>query len=163
MSMHFEEIRKETLYIALEIVNSNQAYNVLENGKPVRNLTDMEQEFLNPKTESKFIKLDDTYIGVLDYLEENPKDRFPWLGLLMIHADYQGFGFGEQAYALFEKELVKRGLHTVRIGVIKENQKAKQFWKKIGFTYYTTTKLENGTGVFCYQKQLIADQDSFLC
>ncbi|WP_462411824.1 GNAT family N-acetyltransferase [Neobacillus sp. Marseille-QA0830] len=152
MAMYFEEIGKETLYIALEIVNSNQAYNVLENGNPVRNLVDMEEEFINSKTKSNFIKLDDTYIGVLDYLEENPKDHFPWLGLLMIHADYQGFEFGEQAYALFENEMMKRGFDTVRIGVIKENLKAKQFWERLGFIYYNTSMMENGTEILCYQK-----------
>ncbi len=34
MSVQFEEITKETLYIALEIINSNPSYNVLENGTP---------------------------------------------------------------------------------------------------------------------------------
>ena len=70
----------------------------------------MEEVFLNPITTSVFIKLDDTYIGVMDYLMENPKDQCPWLGLLMIHADYQGFGFGTQAYSLYESEMRERGL-----------------------------------------------------
>ncbi|WP_042455683.1 GNAT family N-acetyltransferase [Neobacillus dielmonensis] len=154
MPMYFEEIKKDTLYIALEIINTNQAYNIMENGHSTRSFTDMESEFLNSFSQSKFIKLDDTYIGVLDYLEENPNDQFPWLGVLMIHADYQGFGFGEQAYALFENEMIKRGFNTVRIGVIKENLKAKQFWEKLGFIYYNTTMIKNEIEILCYQKQI---------
>lgn len=152
MSIHFEEIRKETLYIALEIVNSNPEYNVLENDLAARELADLEKEFLNPKTISVFIKLDDTYIGVMDYVLENPNDHFPWLGLLMIHADYQGYGFGAQAYAHIENEMDKRGLDRVRIGVIKENTKARHFWELLGFKYYNTAVWENGRVIFCYEK-----------
>lgn len=152
MSVHFEEITKETLYIALEIINSNPYYNVVENGRDQRGLEEIEEEFLNPVTTSVFIKLDDTYIGVMDYLMENPKDQSPWLGLLMIHGDYQGFGFGTQAYALYESDIRKRGLVRTRIGVIRENVKAKQFWDSLGFLYIKTALSENGKEIFVYEK-----------
>lgn len=152
MSVHFEEITKETLYIALEIINSNPYYNVVENGRDQRELEEIEEEFLNPVTTSVFIKLDDTYIGVMDYLLENPKDQSPWLGLLMIHGDYQGFGFGTQAYALYESDIRKRGLGRTRIGVISENVKAKQFWDSLGFLYIKTALSENGKEIFVYEK-----------
>jgi GNAT superfamily N-acetyltransferase len=154
MSVHLEEITKETLYIALEMINSNPDYNLVENGKALRGLADIEEEFLNPDTISVFIKLDDTYIGVMDYLMENPKDQCPWLGLLMIHSDYQGFGFGAHAYALYESEMRNRGLQRVRLGVIKENVKAKQFWESLGFLYIKTALSENGKGIFVYEKNL---------
>jgi GNAT superfamily N-acetyltransferase len=152
MSVHFEEITKETLYIALEIINSNPLYNLVENDREKRKLEDVEDEFMNPKTTSVFIKLDDTYIGVMDYLMENPKDKCPWLGLLMIHGDYQGFGFGTQAYALFESEMRERGLERIRIGVLKENVKGVQFWETLGFLYIKTALSENGKEIFVYEK-----------
>jgi RimJ/RimL family protein N-acetyltransferase len=152
MSVHFEEITKETLYIALEIINSNPYYNVAENGRDQRELAEIEEEFLNPMTTSVLIKLDDTYIGVMDYLMENPKDQWPWLGLLMIHGDYQGFGFGTQAYALYESDMRKRGLKRIRIGVIKENVKAKHFWELLGFLYIKTALCENGKEILVYEK-----------
>jgi ribosomal protein S18 acetylase RimI-like enzyme len=152
--MYFEEVSKESLYIALEIINSNQEYNRYENGKEARTLADMEEEFLNPKTISSFIKLDDTYIGIIDYLLENPKDLYPWLGLLVIHADYQGYGFGAQALAAYENEMRKRGKNCVRIGVLKENTKAQRFWESLGFVYYNTATAKNGTGILCYEKPI---------
>ncbi|WP_045523892.1 GNAT family N-acetyltransferase [Neobacillus niacini] len=152
MSVHFEEITKETLYIALEMINSNPNYNIIENGSAQRELSELEEEFLNPETISVFIKLDDTYIGVMDYLMENPKDQYPWLGLLMIHGDYQGFGFGAQAYALYESEMRNRGLERVRIGVIKENVMANQFWESLGFLYIKTAKSDYGKEIFVYEK-----------
>ncbi|MEH7119282.1 GNAT family N-acetyltransferase [Neobacillus vireti] len=154
MSIKFEEITKETLYIALEMINSNPQYNLMENRNNSRSLTDMEKEFLNPNTTSAFIKLDDTYIGVIDYMLENPKDSFPWLGLLMIHNDYQGFGFGKQAYQHYESIMKKQGLNKVRIGVMQENSIAKHFWESIGFVYYITSKAQNGSGILCYEKQI---------
>ena len=154
MSVNFEEINKETLYIALEIINSNPQYNVMENRSKTRSLKDMEKEFLNPNTISVFIKLDETYIGVIDYMLENPKDSLPWLGLLIIHQDYQGFGFGKQAYEYYESEMRNRGLDKVRIGVLQENTIAQHFWESLGFVYYITSKAQNGSGILCYQKQI---------
>jgi hypothetical protein len=46
MSVHFEEIKKETLYIALEIINSNTHYNIVENERAQRELEEIEEEFL---------------------------------------------------------------------------------------------------------------------
>jgi RimJ/RimL family protein N-acetyltransferase len=154
MSIYFEEINQESLYIALEIINSNPEYNIFENSEDARTLPDMEGEFLNPQSISAFIKLDDTYIGVVDYLLENPKDQYPWLGLLMIHGDYQGYGFGKQAYALYENQMHKRGLEYVRIGVLEENTKAQRFWESLGFVYYKTATAKNGSGIYCYQKTI---------
>jgi GNAT superfamily N-acetyltransferase len=153
--MYFEEVTKETLYIALEIVNSNQNYNVFENGIPTRVLSDIEDEFINPNTTSAFIKLEDTYIGVIDYLMENPQDNCPWLGLLMIHADYQGFGFGAQAYALYENEMRKRGVKNVRLGVLSENLKATQFWNSLGFLYIKTELNNNCKKILYFEKILL--------
>lgn len=152
MTLHFEEITKETLYIALEIINSNPHYNVIENGCSERELAEIEDEFLNPVSASVFIKLDDTYIGVMDYIMENPKDQCPWLGLLMIHGDYQGFSFGAQAYALYESEMCEQGIERIRIGAIKENVKAKHFWESLGFLYIKTALSENGKEIFVYEK-----------
>ena len=152
--MHFEEVTKATLFIALEMINSNPQYNIFENGKEARTLADMEEEFLNPNTNSAFIKLDDTYIGIIDYLLENPKDHYPWLGLLLLHGDYQGYGFGTQALAVYENEMLKRGAKSVRIGVLKENIKALRFWESLGFIYYNTATTQNGSGIFCYEKQI---------
>jgi GNAT superfamily N-acetyltransferase len=153
MSMHFEEVTKATLYIALEIINSNPTYNLLENGETTRVLADIEGEFINPATISVFVKLEDTYIGLLDYLMENPNDQHPWLGLLMIHSDYRSFGFGTLAYTQFESEMLARGVQRVRIGVIKENENAHIFWKSLGYTYFKTAAGQNGLEILCYEKQ----------
>jgi ribosomal protein S18 acetylase RimI-like enzyme len=149
----FEEIQKETIYIAVEIINSNTTYNEIENGEKTRSPEQVEEELLNNKTTSYFIKLDDTYIGVIDYLPLNVKDNHPWLGLLMIHADYQQFGFGSSAYVLFEKLLQEQGVETLRLGVLQENRQARHFWERLGFTFYETKEKDNKQ-IDCLEKKL---------
>ncbi|WP_175637824.1 GNAT family N-acetyltransferase [Metabacillus schmidteae] len=147
-----EEISKETLQVAREIVNSNKRYNMLENGREERTLREMEEEFLNPMTKSFLVKINNEYVGVLDYLPENPRDRYPWLGLLMIHHNHQGKGYGKNAYALFEHEARKAGMQIVRLAVLTENRSAKVFWESQGYRRYETKPYKEGKKVDCYEK-----------
>jgi GNAT superfamily N-acetyltransferase len=161
MAIHFQKITSDNLYIALEMINSNPDNNVLENGVKTRTLAEIEEELLNPMIKSVLIMLDDTYIGIMDYLMENPKDHCPWLGLLMIHGDYQGFGFGSQAYLLYENMMLERGIPKIRIGVIKENLKAHDFWTSLGFTYYKTAVGQNNKEILVYEKNFPREVSNF--
>jgi ribosomal protein S18 acetylase RimI-like enzyme len=150
----FEDVTENTLYIAEEIINSNQTYNELENGKRTRTVEEIRASFNEHETQiTKFIKLDDTYIGIIDYLPENPKDGLPWIGLLMIHNDYKGYGFGTNAYLQFELELIEKGLKTIRLGVLEENKKAINFWESLRYVQYSVSTL-NGNKVIHFEKEL---------
>ena len=155
-----EKISTETLHIARDIVNSNKRYNVLENGREERTLKEMEEEFLNEMTESFFIKLDNEYVGVLDYLVENPNDQYPWLGLLMIHHDYQEVGYGKMAYSLFETEARKAGMQILRLAVLTENISARTFWESLGYRRYETKPYKEGKKVDCFEKVIKEKTDS---
>ncbi|MFN7250123.1 MAG: GNAT family N-acetyltransferase [Anaerobacillus sp.] len=156
MSISFETITEETLYIALEIINSNPEYNLRGYNKELRSSEELRLELLNDNTISAFIKLDDTYIGIIDYLTNNPKDNYPWLGLILIHRDYQGYGFGSLAYTLFETEYLKSDV--IRIGVLKENVNARSFWEGKEFIYYQTVVNDRGKEVDCFEKKLSRDE-----
>ncbi|WP_416826036.1 GNAT family N-acetyltransferase [Ectobacillus polymachus] len=153
-----EPITKSTLYIIKEIVNSNMYYNECENGRPMRTDDELSEEFnyVNPERKTYFIKADDTYIGLVDYLENNEKDGYPWLGLLMIHGDYHHFGYGTNAYYFIEEMLIKQGKSKLRLGIFKNNNIAKSFWTKMGYTYYETKCLNKGIVVDCYEKVLFS-------
>lgn len=134
----FQPITENSLDIVLEILNSNTHYNILENGVPSRTIEDA-KEFLN--TESYLIILGNKYIGIIDFLEKNPDDNCPWIGLLMIHGDYHSKGHGKMAYHLFEEKLKQQGCNKVRIGVIQENKIAIKLWTSLGFKF---TPISNG-------------------
>ncbi len=159
-SLSLEKISKETLQLAREIVNSNKVYNLLENGREERTLKEMEEEFLNPMTNSFLVKMNNEYVGVLDYLAENPKDHYPWLGLLMIHHDHQGKGIGKMAYSLFEHKARKAGMQIVRLAVLTENIPAKAFWEAQGYKRYETKPYKEGKKVDCYEKVIKEKTDS---
>ena len=80
----FQPITENSLDIVLEILNSNTHYNILENGVPSRTIEEVKNEFLNLNTESYLIFLENKYIGIIDFLKNNPYDNCPWIGLLMI-------------------------------------------------------------------------------
>ncbi|MGN7296287.1 hypothetical protein [Ferdinandcohnia sp. SAFN-114] len=54
--MNFESITEESLNLALDIMNSNPTYNMIENGNPVRTIKEVRSELLNSTTNSYLIK-----------------------------------------------------------------------------------------------------------
>ncbi len=62
-------------------------------------------------------------VGVADFLEQNPDDGLPWLGLLIIHRVHQGQGLGLEAYRrLAEHFRTDRDWQVLRLGVLRENR-----------------------------------------
>ncbi|MBM7605253.1 RimJ/RimL family protein N-acetyltransferase [Metabacillus crassostreae] len=154
ISVMFEKVSEEKLHIVHEIVSSNKKYNVLENGNELRSNEELKEEFLNSQTHSFFIKIEDRYVGIVDYIDENPKDKYPWLGLLMIRGDEQGKGYGKSAYQLYENHVKETGRTAIRIGILRGNKQAKTFWESRGFHYVETKPFKNGKQVDCYQKNI---------
>jgi RimJ/RimL family protein N-acetyltransferase len=71
-------------------------------------------------------------IGWAELLDEHPRDRLPWLGLLELHAGQHGHGV-EATRALVEWAR-KSGASALRIGVDDGNDRALAFWARRGFT-----------------------------
>ena len=147
----FQPITEDSLDTVLEIINSNCQYNILVNGRSIK---EARSEFLNQTTESYLIMLDNKYVGVIDFLKSNPNDNCSWIGLLIIHGNYHSMGYGKKAYLSFEEKLKQRHLANVRIGILKENIDAKRYWKSLGFIFYENAQWEEKQ-VECFEKQLI--------
>jgi len=152
--MMFQPITEDLLDIVVEILNSNTHYNILENGVPSRTIEEAKNEFLNQDTESYLIFLENKYIGIIDFLKNNPNDNCPWIGLLMIHGEYHSKGYGKMAYNLFEEKLKLQNCNKVRIGILQENKTAKKFWTSLGFKFYASKQWKDKT-IECFEKQLI--------
>lgn len=150
----FQPITEDLLDIVVEILNSNTHYNILENGVPLRTIEEAKNEFLNQDTESYLIFLGNKYIGIIDFLKNNPNDNCPWIGLLMIHGEYHSKGYGKMAYNLFEEKLKLQNCNKVRIGILQENKTAKKFWTSLGFKFYASKQWKDKT-IECFEKQLI--------
>lgn len=149
----FEKITIETLPYAVEIINSNRSYNQQENDRPYRTHEEIHEEFLKSETASYLVKKDKDYIGVLDFLDHNPKDGYPWLGLLMIHAKYHSQGYGTQIYKAFERTKIAPSYRVIRLGVLESNMDANRFWNRLGFNF-VMTKSWKSKGVNVLEKHL---------
>lgn len=150
----FQPITEDLLEFVIEILNSNSHYNILENGRPFRTIEEARSEFLNETTNSYLIILENKYIGLIDFLKNNPKDNCPWIGLLMIHRDYHSMGYGKKAYFSFEKILKQQNFNSIRIGILKENIVAKKYWKSLGFKFYGNSQWKEKI-IECFEKQLV--------
>ncbi|CAN7764393.1 GNAT family N-acetyltransferase [Paenibacillus sp. LjRoot153] len=153
-SLKLEEFQPDNLKIILEIVNSNPSYNQMENGLEHRTSEELIEELHSPSQCCRLINDVEETVGFILFLEKNPNDGFPWIGLLMIHENYKRKGYGKAAFRLLEKYLHEQRCSTVRIGILKANQPAKIFWESLGFTYYDTKISNLKIEVDCYEKYL---------
>jgi len=62
-----------------------------------------------------------TCVGLLDWIDENPNDGTPWLGLIMIHADHQRRGLAAEVIAGLADHGRAAGWPRLREGVIEGN------------------------------------------
>lgn len=86
-------------------------------------------------------KPDGAPIGLTDFLEENPSDHLPWLGLLIIRGDLQGQGYGTETLdALLAYFCDDRRWPVVRIGVVATNTHTLGWWQRRGFRPVRTVR-----------------------
>lgn len=150
--VEFQPITEALLDSVIEILNSNSYYNILENGNPLRSIEEARSEFLNQFTESYLIVLENKYVGIIDFLNNNPKDNYPWIGLFMIHGDYHFNGYGKKAYLLFEERLKQQNFDNIRIAILPKNIGAKKYWTSLGFKFYKNSQSQ-GKPVECFEKR----------
>ena len=146
----FEQVVEENLYIVREMIRSNTSYYEAKYGEAPKK--ENELEFLASNKRSFLIKVEDSYIGLTSYTE-HPTEKCVSIALLLIHADYQGFGYGSSAYYELEDRFIKQGYKKSTLEVSSENNRAKQFWERNGYIAFDKRKSE-GIEMTCYHKQL---------
>ena len=78
------------------------------------------------------VKVDDTYIGVIDY---SVQEERAVLSQLIIHFDYQGYGYGTNTYFTFEEMMKQRNVKEIKKRAQKKiTEKAKSFIESFCFT-----------------------------
>lgn len=107
-----------------------------------------------------YLKETGAAVGQASYLEENPDDGMPWLGLLMIARERQRRGLGTEALrrlAVFFRAAY--GWPALRLGVLKQNTPALAFWERRGFRRVADAEreraivMEIALGTFCMAHQ----------
>lgn len=101
-----------------------------------------------------YLKATGEPVGQANFLEENPEDGMPWLGLLMIAAPHQREGLGREAFeALADYFRTAYGWPKLRLGVLVSNTTGLAFWQALGFTR-VEEKGEGARHVFVLERTL---------
>jgi RimJ/RimL family protein N-acetyltransferase len=126
------EVAEEDVPELLDVYLSNPAYLELTEGSGgvpgAYNRGMLERDLamsdLTPGRHTAVLRLrdDGACAGVLDWLDENPNDGAPWLGLIMIHAARQRLGLGTEAIAGLADHGRRAGWTRLREGVIEGNE-----------------------------------------
>ena len=83
-------------------------------------------------TAGLFLREDATCIGVIDWLERNPEDGSPWIGLVMVHGEHQRRGYGREAVlGLFEMGR-EQGWTRVRAAAIAADPATRGLYEAVG-------------------------------
>ncbi|KEK25119.1 GNAT family N-acetyltransferase [Bacillus gaemokensis] len=75
------------------------------------------------------IKADDTYIGIIDY---SVQGESAILSNLIIHFDYQGYGYGTNAYFTFEEMMKRRSIKGIKVSRSNLTEQARSFIEGLG-------------------------------
>ena len=74
----------------------------------------------------------DRLVAVMDFVYAYPDEQTVFIGLFMVHQDYQGKGVGlvivKEALRFFSQDHQK-----ARLACVKSNPQAEHFWRKQGF------------------------------
>ncbi|MDR0136958.1 GNAT family N-acetyltransferase [Metabacillus idriensis] len=157
MMIKLEPREKEHLPAEMEIMNSNPDYNLISCGKPHLTEEDLEKEREEGKAvDAKrfMIKHENQIIGIIEYCPMNPNDGKPWIGLFIIHRNFQGKGLAKLTYEAAEKKLLAvEGFSEVRLGVLTNNERGNSFWQRMGYTAFKEGMYENRP-IYHFEKKL---------
>lgn len=76
---------------------------------------------------------EDTLIAHMDLIRDFPEEGTNYIGLFMVHADYQGKGVGTEIITQTLAYFKEAGYNRVRLAIDRGNPQSKRFWTKQGF------------------------------
>lgn len=89
-------------------------------------------------------------IGLASLYVGYPKADIAYVGELFLAPQFQGVGFGREAYLALEALLRAARLSQVRVGVGLRNWNALRFWLRLGFAQITGMSGDRNFGPGCY-------------
>lgn len=72
-------------------------------------------------------------IGFLEGLRHHPDEKTWWIGLLLLAPEIRGQGIGHKVVQGFCRYARMRGCQAIMLGVVDDNERAYEFWKRLGF------------------------------
>jgi ribosomal protein S18 acetylase RimI-like enzyme len=72
-------------------------------------------------------------IGVLDMVRDYRISGEWTIGLMILRPDERGQGLGRQLFGFAKHRILQENGHSIRLGVLEENYRARLFWHSLGF------------------------------
>ena len=85
-------------------------------------------------------------IGVIEYLDNNPMDGHPWIGLILVSAARQREGFASEATRAVCEHVNLNWASPMRLAVIEDNHAGLGLAISLGFEQYGETYQDLGGG-----------------
>jgi RimJ/RimL family protein N-acetyltransferase len=79
-----------------------------------------------------FLREGGTCVGVIDWLDRNPDDGSPWIGLVMVHGDHQRRGYGREAVLGLLELGRTQGWTRVRAAAIADDAATRGLYEAVG-------------------------------
>ena len=83
-------------------------------------------------TAGLFLRDAGTCVGVIDWLDRNPEDGSPWIGLVMVHAGHQRRGYGREAVRGLLELGRTQGWTRVRAAAMTEDAVTRGLYESVG-------------------------------
>lgn len=87
---------------------------------------------------------DERAIGLVDILKNYPDTDTWMIGLLLIIPEYRGCGMGGGVHREIKRMALSRGIKKLRVGVLEENFRGRQFWKGLGYKLLKEARVSFG-------------------
>lgn len=138
-SFEFKEVRIEDKKLVFNLYNECEDYFYLVEGK--KPLEEDAERFFKDIPPGKTI--DDKYsfgiyyerklIGLVDLIENYPKEGEWFLGLLLLNPNMRGIGLGRAVHNILVNITKEKIAKKISIGVVEQNISALKYWNKIGY------------------------------
>ncbi|MED1784870.1 GNAT family N-acetyltransferase [Brevibacillus fortis] len=88
-------------------------------------------------------------IGIAQFILCNPRDGHPWLGLIMLHSEYQSHGYAKEFLDTLLSWYQENGYTSLHLAVLEKNKRVIPFYEKYGFVAYEEREHEKLGLVIC--------------
>ncbi|EUJ33822.1 GNAT family acetyltransferase [Listeria floridensis FSL S10-1187] len=141
-SYHVKFLTKKDAALAEEVCQKSEDYFLMEQGRAAT-LADAEGIISDlPEGKTRFDKfviaiLDDNEeaIGLVDVLADFPRKGQWMIGLLLLVPEVRQTGMGRVLHQVIKEWAEDGGADSLRIGVLKENSNAREFWEHLGYQF----------------------------
>ncbi|MET3292722.1 GNAT family N-acetyltransferase [Brevibacillus fluminis] len=158
--LRYSPLHESDFPALLKIYNSNPDFMEMSEGSRTVTIETVEKDDLETRSLpfshciGIWEQAGDRLVGLMHFTLQNPSDKNPWLGLLMIHREKQQHGFAREALSVLHDWLRENEHTTLHLAVLEQNQRVVPFYQSCGYESYEWRETPALGKVLCMAKRL---------